>query len=114
MLALMLDPCYKSIQVVENYVGCGNVIYLASKDDLKEVIPLLMIVFERFNPSIQTKVVASIDELLVEEEKNSTCLVLGNYGIIFTDIDYWGIVFISKVGHTSINVFKSTCLVEDP
>jgi hypothetical protein len=27
--------------------------------------------------------------------------VLGNCGIIFTNIGYWGIVFISKVGHTS-------------
>jgi hypothetical protein len=24
MLPLMLDPCYKSLQVVDNYVGHGN------------------------------------------------------------------------------------------
>ncbi len=38
----MLDPPYKSLQVVENYVGRGNAIRLASKYDMKEVNPLLM------------------------------------------------------------------------
>jgi len=30
------------------------------------------------------------------------------------NIGYWGIVFVSKGGYASINVCKSTCLVEDP
>jgi hypothetical protein len=34
MLALMLDPCYKSLWVVENYVGHGNVIHLAFEYDM--------------------------------------------------------------------------------
>jgi hypothetical protein len=42
MLTLMLDPCYKSLFVVENYVGHGNAIHLAFKYLMKEVIPLLM------------------------------------------------------------------------
>ncbi len=42
MLALMLDPHYKSLQVVENYVGCGNAIRLAFEYDLKKVIPFMM------------------------------------------------------------------------
>ncbi len=50
----MLDPHYKSLQVVENYVGHGNAIHLAFKYDMKEVIPLLVTIFERLNPSIQT------------------------------------------------------------
>jgi hypothetical protein len=29
MLALMVDPHYKSLRVVENYMGHGNAIYLA-------------------------------------------------------------------------------------
>jgi hypothetical protein len=29
MLALMVDPHYKSLRVVENYVGHGNAIYFA-------------------------------------------------------------------------------------
>jgi hypothetical protein len=50
MLAtLMLDPHYKSLWVVENYVGCGDAIHLASKYDMKEVIPFLMTIFERLN-----------------------------------------------------------------
>jgi hypothetical protein len=47
----------------------GNAICLAYEYDLKEVIPFFIIVFEKFNLSIQGEVVASIDELLVEEEK---------------------------------------------
>jgi hypothetical protein len=53
MLALMVDPHYKTLWVVENYVGHGNAIYLAIGYDLKEHIPLLVIVFERLNLFIQ-------------------------------------------------------------
>jgi hypothetical protein len=59
-------------------VGCGNAICLASEYDLKEIIPCLMTNFERLNPSIQAKVVASIDRLPVEEKKKPTCFVLGH------------------------------------
>jgi len=52
-------------------VGCGNAIHLASKYDLKEVIPLLMTIFESLNLSIQAKVVASIDGFFVEEEETN-------------------------------------------
>jgi len=31
MFALMLDPRFKSLKVVENYVGCGAFIYLVAK-----------------------------------------------------------------------------------
>jgi hypothetical protein len=61
MLALMLDSCYKSLRIVENHVGCGNAIHLAFEYVLKEAISLLMIIFERLNPSIQVEVVALID-----------------------------------------------------
>jgi len=47
MLAFfMLDPCFKSLQFVESFAGHGNTIYLATKYDEKEVIPLLMIIFD--------------------------------------------------------------------
>jgi hypothetical protein len=49
MLALMLDPCYKSLQV-ENYVGRGNAIRLACEYDMKKIISLLVTIFERLNP----------------------------------------------------------------
>ncbi len=71
MLALMLDPYYKSLWVVEKHVGCGNAIPLASKYHFKEVIPLLIIIFERLNPFIQAKVVVSIDGFSGEEEETN-------------------------------------------
>ncbi len=45
MLALLLDPRFKSLHVMESFMGCGNAIYLAIEFDVKEVIPFLMIVF---------------------------------------------------------------------
>jgi hypothetical protein len=77
MLTLILDPYYKSLQIVENYVGFGNTIYFAFKYDLKEIIPLLMTIFERLNLSIQVKVVASINGLLVEEEEETNMFGVG-------------------------------------
>jgi hypothetical protein len=42
MFAIMLDPCFKSIQIVENYVGLGATICLAFEYDTETRIPLLM------------------------------------------------------------------------
>ncbi len=67
----MLDPHYKSLRVIENYVGCGNAIHLTLEYDLKEVIPLLMTNFERLNASIQTHVVGPVDGLPIEEEETN-------------------------------------------
>jgi hypothetical protein len=47
MIAIMLDPCFKSLQVVENYVGHGKIIHLAFKYDIKTMIPLLMTSFDQ-------------------------------------------------------------------
>jgi hypothetical protein len=52
MLALMLDPCIKSLQIVENFVGHENANCHVAKYNLKEVITLLMIVFDKLNPII--------------------------------------------------------------
>ncbi len=49
MPALILDPHYKSLRIIENYVGQGNTICLACEYDMKEVISLLMTIFERLN-----------------------------------------------------------------
>jgi hypothetical protein len=49
MLAIMLDPHFKSLQIVENYVGHGVAICLASKYDTKTMIPLLMFCFDQLN-----------------------------------------------------------------
>jgi hypothetical protein len=42
---------------------------------MKKVIPLLMTIFERLNPSIQAHVVASIDGFLVEEDETNMFVV---------------------------------------
>jgi hypothetical protein len=42
----MLDPQFESLQIVKKLVGCENAIWLASKYDLKVVIPLLIYVLK--------------------------------------------------------------------
>ncbi len=49
MMAIMLDPCFKSLCVVENLLGRQNVIQLAIEYDVKIVIPFLMVCFEWLN-----------------------------------------------------------------
>ncbi len=63
----MLDPHFKSLQVVENYEGHMETIRFAFKYDAKIVIPLLMICFGWLNPISQTCVV-TIDVLAFQFE----------------------------------------------
>ncbi len=56
MLALMLDPCFKSLWVVESFVGHGNVIHLVVEYDVKEVIPLSMTLLDQLNFIIEAVV----------------------------------------------------------
>jgi hypothetical protein len=46
MMAIMLNPHFKLLAIVENLVGHGNAIQLASKSNVKVVIPLLMACFD--------------------------------------------------------------------
>jgi hypothetical protein len=46
MMVIMLDQCFKALHVVENLVGHGNTIWLASEYDVKVVIPLLIVCFD--------------------------------------------------------------------
>jgi hypothetical protein len=79
MLALMLDPCFKSLWVVESFVGCSNAIRLATKYDMKEVIPLLMTIFDQPNPIVEI-VVAPCDELAFQiEEEDSNMFSVRTY-----------------------------------
>jgi hypothetical protein len=50
MMAIMLNPCFKALLIVEGLVGCENAIKLASAYDAKVVIPFLMVCFEHLNP----------------------------------------------------------------
>jgi hypothetical protein len=75
MFALMLDPRFKFLWALENYVGWGNVIYLAIKYDAKVVIHLLMIIFYVLNLTIQA-FIAQVDgsyvgAIVVERENNN-------------------------------------------
>jgi len=54
MLAIMLDPQFKSLQVVKSLVGHGDAIRLVFKYDLKVIIPLLMTCFVTLNPNVET------------------------------------------------------------
>jgi len=53
MFTLILDPRFKSLKVVENYVGCGAYIRLVVEYDVNVVILLLMIMFEVLNATVQ-------------------------------------------------------------
>jgi hypothetical protein len=53
MLTIMLDPRFKSLTVVENYVGHGACISIACGYDANVIIPHLMISSEILNPIVQ-------------------------------------------------------------
>jgi hypothetical protein len=72
---LMFDPRFKSLRVLENYVGHGACICLAAEHDANEVIPLLMIMFEVLNPIVQAcaiKVVGYVTRFgdFIEKDNN--------------------------------------------
>ncbi len=50
----MLDPQFKSLQVVKNLVGHGDAIRLAFKYELKTIISLSMTCFVTLNPNVET------------------------------------------------------------
>ncbi len=64
MFTLMLDPRFKSLRVVENYVGHGACIHLATKYDANVVIPLLMTMFEVLNVIVQACVIKVVGAIV--------------------------------------------------
>jgi hypothetical protein len=46
MMAIMLNPHFKLLPIVENLVGYGNAMQLAFKSNVKVDIPLLMACFD--------------------------------------------------------------------
>ncbi len=78
----MFDPRFKSLQVLKNYVGWGNVICLVIEYDAKVVIPLLMIIFYVLNPIVQTsttQVDGSYVKVIVFEEKDDNIFGVGAF-----------------------------------
>jgi hypothetical protein len=65
MLAILLDSCLKSSWVMENYVGCGDVIYFSFEYDAKVVTYFIMTIFDVLNPIVQTYK-SLVDESIVE------------------------------------------------
>jgi hypothetical protein len=69
MMAIMLDPHFQALHIVKSLVGRGNAIRLASKYDVKIMIPLLMVCFEWLNPSTDA-MVKTDDDVKLELEDN--------------------------------------------
>jgi hypothetical protein len=61
MMAIMLDPRFKALHIVENLVGHMNAFLLTSEYDVKVVIHLLMVCFDLLNPDVSKYVIAAID-----------------------------------------------------
>jgi len=91
-MAIILDPRFKSLRIVDNLLGCGNAIQLATKYDARIVIPLLMVCFERLDPTTMNAfVVATTIDVVGEEfeenmfgvrtliKESSHALVIENY-----------------------------------
>jgi len=68
MLALMLDSCFKSLGVVESFMGCGNAICFITEYDVKEVILVLIIFFYQLNPIVEA-IITPCDEPTFQMEK---------------------------------------------
>lgn len=51
MLALMLDPRYKGLSLVKDYVGRERALQVVSETDTNALLPCLVTVFKQLNPS---------------------------------------------------------------
>ncbi len=71
MMAIMLDPHFKFLHVMENLLGHGNAIWLAMEYDAK-IVTLLMVCFEWLNLTTinASTVIATIDVMDEEFEEN--------------------------------------------
>jgi cobalamin biosynthesis Co2+ chelatase CbiK len=60
MSSLMLDPCFKSLDVVKAFVGCAKVIQIVAEYDSKTLLPLLVVAFHFLNPTIDGLIKATL------------------------------------------------------
>ncbi len=75
MLTLMFDFQFKSLRVVENYLGCVARVHFTAKHDVNVIIIFLMTMFEVLNFIVQTCVVEVVGFVIgfdnsIEEETN--------------------------------------------
>jgi hypothetical protein len=67
----MFDPHFKSLQGVENYVGCEDYIFLVHEFDANLIILFLILVFEILNRIIQACVAIVVwSNDFIEEDHN--------------------------------------------
>lgn len=69
MMAIMLDPHFKALWIVENLVCHGNVIQLASKYYVKVGFLILMVCFNQLNPTTIMFTATTIDVMGLELAK---------------------------------------------
>jgi hypothetical protein len=78
MFALMLDPHFKSSQGFEKYVGHKIAIHLVVEHDVKEIIPLLMIIFSWLNLIVQlAHAIVPIDGFAFKGENEKSFMGIG-------------------------------------
>ncbi len=100
ILAIMFDPRFKFLQILENYVGWGNVIHLDPKYGAKAIFLLLMIIFYVLNLTIQayaTQVDGSYVGTIVEKEDNNIFGVGVSIEKCFPCSCYKGVVSIQEI-----------------
>ncbi len=67
---IMLDPRFKALLIMANLVGHENAIRLAFEYDVKVVVPLLTICFDRLNPVASTFAIVAINVTWPKLEAN--------------------------------------------
>jgi len=72
MFVITLDPYFKILQVVKNYVAHGEVICFAFEYDGKIMIPLLMIFFDQLNLISQACAIFLMSMFFNLKKKNNT------------------------------------------
>jgi hypothetical protein len=70
----MLDYNFQSSWVVDNYVGCKNVIYFVIEYDMNEVIPCFMTIFEWLHLILKIKSITLVDRFVFEGEEDETSM----------------------------------------
>jgi hypothetical protein len=78
MFALMLDPHFKSLQFFEKYVGHKITIHIVVEYDVKEVTPLLMIIFPWLKLIVQlAQAIVLIDGFAFKGENEKSFMGIG-------------------------------------
>ncbi len=78
----MLGPRFKSLRVMENYVGHRACIHFVVEYDANAIILLLMTVFEVLNPTVQACVIEVIGSIVGFDdfiEKNNNIFGVGAF-----------------------------------